>query len=247
VTWVDWALVGLAVVSLLLVVAEQALPSYLRGRPDMLRWFIVADLAICGVFALEFLIRMRGQRNKWAYTKSRWYDILGMVPVSHPLFRGFRLVRILRIVVITSRFVRATNRSFGEMVFEATVSRFRDVLVDVVGGAIVLRSVRMVEPYLVQARFAERIGDAMDERRDDIQRMVKNSIAKLPGSRMLNLRPMRGMMNNAEAAAVQAVIDTLRSDELNRLVQQSTQNIMTELQQQIIREESEKERGARRT
>lgn len=231
--WIDWLLVGLAVLSLLIVIAEQAAPSYVHGDPEVLRWLIVADLVICGVFAIEFFVRMWGRPDKWAYTKSRWYDVLGMIPVSHPFFRGFRLLRILRIVVITSRFVRATNRTFGEMVFESTVRRFRDLLVDLIGGAVVVRGISMVEPWLVHARFAERIGEAMEHRRDDIRLMVHDAMGRLPGGKLMALPPMRNAVAAAEAAAVEAVIEVLKSDELNRVVQQSTRNVLGELRTKI--------------
>src|SRR5690606_15564127 len=83
INWVDYVLVALAIVSLGLVIAQEVAPTYLRREPEVLRWLLVGDMAICGVFALEFLWRMRGQPSKWAYTKSRWYDVLGMIPVSH--------------------------------------------------------------------------------------------------------------------------------------------------------------------
>jgi voltage-gated potassium channel len=233
ITWIDYLFVGLAILSLCLVIAEEVIPSYWPAQVWTLRWLIIADAAICGVFAIEFFARMRHQPNKWAYTKSRWYDVIGMIPVSHPFFRGFRLLRILRIFVITSRFVRATNRSFGEMLVESTLRRFRDVVVDVIGGAIVIRGIGMVEPWLVRARFAERIGEALEERRGDIHRMVRDTMARLPGGRLATLPPLRGAIERAELAAVQTVIDVLKSEDLNRVVQQSTQNVLEELRHSI--------------
>lgn len=237
ISWVDYLLVGLAILSLVLVIAQEVIPSYWPSEVWILPWLIVADTAMCGVFAIEFLVRMRRQPSKWAYVKGRWYDVLGMIPVSHPFFRGFRLLRILRIVVITSRFVRATNRSFGEMLVEGTVRRFRDTVIDVIGGALVVRSVGMVQPWLVRARFAERVGAALEERRGDVHRMVRESMTRLPGGRLTSLPPLRGVIERAELAAVQAVIDVLKSDELNRVVQQSTQNVLEELRQSIAESE----------
>ena len=213
------------------------MPIYIEDAGEILYWFIVADVAICGLFAIEFFARMRGQPSKWAYTKSRWYDVLGMIPVSHPMFRGFRLVRLVRIAVITSRLVRATNRSFGELLVESTVRRFRDTLVDVIGGAVVVRGIDMVQPWLVRARFAEQIGEAMEDKRADIHRMVQDSMRQLPGGRVLVERPIRGLVERAESAAVQAVIDVLRSAELNRVVQQSTANVLAELRTSIASNE----------
>lgn len=242
VTWVDWVILALAVVSLGLVIVEQSFPSYFSSHPEARQWLIWADLGICGVFFIEFVARMRHQVSKWAYVKSRWYDILGMIPVSHPFFRGFRLLRILRIAVITSRFVRATNRTFGEMAFEATVRRFRDILIEEVTDAVVLRSLSMVEPWLVRARFADRIGEAMEERRAEIRRLVREAMGRVPGATMmLRVGPFRNMVDTAENAAVQAVIDTLRSEELNRLIQEATANVLDEIKEQVAVKEHQRE------
>ena len=242
ITWVDWVVVALAVVSLGLVITDEVMSSYFQEHPERRRWIIYADLAICGVFFLEFVARMRHQPSKWAYTVSRWYDVLGMIPVSHPLFRGLRLLRILRIVVITSRFVRATNRTFGEMAFEATVRRFRNILVEEVSDAVVLRSLSVVEPWLVRARFADRVGEAMETRRPEIHRMVRDAMGRVPGSKlMLRVGPVRSVVDTAENAAVQAVIDTLRSDELNRIVQEATRNVLDELKAQVAEKEHRKQ------
>ncbi len=240
VTWVDWAMLALAVATLLVLIAEQTFTSYFQERPELWRWIIIADTAICGVFLVEFLARMRKAPSKWDYVKSRWYEILGMIPVSHPMFRAFRLLRIARIIVITSRFVRATNRTFGEMAFEAAVGRFRNTLVDLIGDAVTLRSLTIMEPWLVRARFADRVGEAMNSRRPEIRALVRDAMNRVPGSRgLLRFGKFREMVDAAETAAVQAVIDTLQSEELNEIVQEATRNILDEMRARIDERGSE--------
>ena len=234
VTWVDWAMLALAVLTLSLLIVDQTFAGFFRENPDLRRWLLIADTSICGVFLIEFLARMRHAPDRWGYVKSRWYEILGMIPVSHPFFRAFRFIRILRILVITSRFVRATNRSFGEMAFEATVGRFRDNLVDLIGDAITLRSLSVIEPPLVQSRFADRVGEAMNERRPEIRAMVRDAVNRVPGGRgLLRVGMFQKVVEAAETAAVDAVIDTLQSDELNQIVQEATRNILDEMRANI--------------
>lgn len=233
VTWVDWLMLALAVASLVILVLEQTF-GFFRDRPDLWLWFIAGDVVICTIFFIEFVARMRRAPYKWGFIKSHWYEILGMIPAAHPMFRAFRLLRIVRILVITSRFVRATNRTFGEMAFEATVGRFRDQLVDLIGDAITLRSISVVEPWLVRSRFADRIGEAMEARRPEIRALVRDAMHRVPGGGgLLRIGKFRQMVDAAETAAVQAVIDTLQSDELNEIVQEATRNILDEMRARI--------------
>jgi voltage-gated potassium channel len=241
VTWVDWLMIGLAVITLSLLIVEQTFSSFFAQHPAYRRGLILFDTAVCGVFLIEFLARMRRAEDRWGYVKSRWYEILGMVPISHPFFRAFRFIRILRILVITSRFVRATNRSFGEMAFEATVGRFRENLVDLIGDQITLRSLDVIEPPLVRSRFADRVGEAMEERRPEIRALVREAMHRVPGGRgLLRVGMFNKMVEAAETAAVDAVIETLQSDELNQIVQDATRNILDEMRAKIIEREAER-------
>jgi voltage-gated potassium channel len=241
VTWVDWMMIALAVLTLSLLIVEQTFSSFFQQNPEYRRWLILFDTSVCGLFLIEFLARMRRAPDRWSYAKSRWYEILGMIPISHPFFRAFRFVRILRILVITSRFVRATNRSFGEMAFEATVGRFRDNLVDLIGDQITLRSLDVIEPPLVRSRFADRVGEAMEERRPEIRALVREAMHRVPGGRgLLRVGMFNKMVQAAETAAVDAVIETLQSDELNQIVQDATRNILDEMRAKIAEREAER-------
>jgi voltage-gated potassium channel len=241
VTWIDWVMLALAVLTLSLLIAEQTFSGFFQEHPDLRRWLIIADTSVCGVFLVEFLARMRRASDRWGYVKSRWYEVLGMIPISHPFFRAFRFLRILRILVISSRFVRATNRTFGEMAFEATVGRFRDNLVDLIGDAITLRSLSVIEPPLVRSRFADRVGDAMEARRPEIRALVRDAMNRVPGGRgLMRMGIFQKMVAAAETAAVDAVIETLQSDELNQIVQEATRNILDEMRAKIEEREAER-------
>ena len=97
VTFVDWLMLLLAIVSVGLLVwitfwdvgADDRAP----GRGRRLR-------SSAGSSRVEFVARWRRSRMGWRFLRTYWYEILGMIPLSHPAFRSFRL---LRIVVILRR------------------------------------------------------------------------------------------------------------------------------------------------
>lgn len=236
-TLIDWVMIGLAGLSLGLVVVEQSFPSYFDSRPHLYRWFYYVDLGICAVFAVEFVERLMRAPRKWEFAKSRWYDVLGMIPVSHPMLRGLRLFRIVRVIVIGSRFVRTTNRTFGEMAFEATLRRFQGIFVEIISDAVLVRSLRTLEPVFATARLAESVGDAIDGRRSDIVRLVRDRFdANLVGSVVLRFGRGRKLVEGIQSAAVDATIETLRSDELNHIIQDSMMAILAELKHRVVSE-----------
>jgi voltage-gated potassium channel len=84
------------------------------------RWLFIlysVDLAICLIFAAEFIYRIRMAESKKAFLKSNWYEILAMVPafvfytagsiaaISAAL-RLLRLIRVVRVIAVLSRMKR---------------------------------------------------------------------------------------------------------------------------------------------
>ena len=77
----------------------EPLHEALRGAP----WVARGAAYACGIFAVEFVWRWRRSGMGWRFLRSYWYEVLGMVPLSDPAFRSFRL---LRIVIILARLGR---------------------------------------------------------------------------------------------------------------------------------------------
>src|SRR5262245_1123657 len=97
---VDWLMVLLAIVSVgMLVWVWLADPPVATQR-----LLFKVDIGICAVFFVEFLFRWRSVGWGWAFLGRNWFEVVGMIPVSHPALRAFRLVRI---VVLVARLGRA--------------------------------------------------------------------------------------------------------------------------------------------
>ncbi len=64
---------------------------------------VITDVLMCAVFLGDFLYRLLSAKDRRAYMKVGWLDLLGSVP-----FPGFRLFRLPR-VVVTTRLIRAAG------------------------------------------------------------------------------------------------------------------------------------------
>src|SRR3546814_14092339 len=105
----DWTMLVIALISVVLL----AWITFWDVPEATQRKVILADYAICALFAVEFLWRWGRSGEGWRFPARYWYEVLGMIPVSPPAFRSFRL---LRIVIFLARLGRAAHRASGARV-----------------------------------------------------------------------------------------------------------------------------------
>jgi voltage-gated potassium channel len=240
----DWIMIALALASVLLLIVTESFGFLLEDTSWRL-WLIYADVALCGVFFVEFVVLAARSPDRRAFVKGRWYDLIGMVPISHPLLRGFRLFRIVRVFVVLSRVSKTADRSFGDAAVERLVQRYRDVLVDAVEERIFLRSLEVVEPPLLRSRLPSRIADALDARRGDLRAAVHSSLQGVPIVRhLMRLNVSQDLLRAVEDVVIETVVTALRSEEINLVVQDSFREGIAELRRAIKEEQSVEERAA---
>ena len=70
-------------------------------------WYDIVDLAIVGIFIIDFVWSAIGSGNWRAYIRRNWYEIPSLIPITGnmivgaeavPLLRSLRLVRLVRVV-----------------------------------------------------------------------------------------------------------------------------------------------------
>lgn len=236
VTWDDWLMIFLALASLGILIAQSAFVWALD--PEQQRILILADLGIVAVFFVEFMVRLFRAPRKLRFIAGNWYDIIGMIPVAHPMLRGFRLLRLLRIAVLTSRFVRATNRTFGEMTVEALAGRYRDILVQAIGDQLILQSLDVLEGPLGRSRLPATVGGTLSARREDLRAVVRRSLQSMPVvRRLVRLPGSDEILLAMENVALEVVVGILESEEVNRTVQASILSGVHELRRSVKQKE----------
>lgn len=89
----DWFVLGVAVLSLVLVLIE----TFAVLSPEVMHRLVIIDRAACGVFFLDVIIRWRREGWSRGFWKWGWIDLLASIPFDLA-FRTLQLVRIYRIV-----------------------------------------------------------------------------------------------------------------------------------------------------
>lgn len=163
--WVDWLMLLIALVSVLLL----GWITFGDASATVERRVIVADIVICGIFLVEFLWRWGRSGEGWRFPLRYWYEVLGMIPVAHPAFRSFRL---LRIVVVLARLGRAADRAFGDRVTAAVLERSTDTLVEAVKRPITIAVMDEVAAVLRTGHYTQNIAAALQQNRTELDEMI---------------------------------------------------------------------------
>ncbi len=210
----DWLLLILALISIALLSYE----TWGNVSPEWGRRLIRADYAICAIFAVEFL--WRWSQDGWTrrYLARNWYEVLGMIPVSEPALRGFRLFRVVRIVILLSRFGMAADRALGDEFTYRLVNRFRDSIMRAVGGMITLAVLAEVSEVLKRGTYTRNVARALEENDRELRAMIADKLGQNPHTRTLSRLPFYNDIVNAVVDAALGlahdVLNDPRTDEL---------------------------------
>lgn len=165
VTLLDWLMLLLAIASVGLL----AWITFWDVDPVVERRVVRLDYAICAIFAVEFAWRWRRSGMGWRFLRSYWYEVLGMIPLSHPAFRSFRL---LRIVIILARLGRAADRAFGDRATAYVVSRFADTIVNIIRRPVTVAVLDEVIAVVQTGHYAEHVSAAIQENRAELDALI---------------------------------------------------------------------------
>ncbi|MBC7304978.1 MAG: ion transporter [Nocardia sp.] len=176
---------------------------------------VIVDTSICAVFAVEFLWRWRRAGWPWSFPFIYWYEVLGMIPVTSPLFRGFRL---LRIVVILIRLGRVADRALGERVTATIVNRFVGTIVDVIKRPMTIAILDEVSKVLRAGHYTQNIAAALEENHAEVDRLIMDLIKNDPQTGKLRYVPFHDDIIRLVADTVyrmlRQLLDDPRTDEL---------------------------------
>ena len=178
---------------------------------------IPLDIGICVVFAVDYLVRMgRSGRPALAFARENLFQPFAMIPLSTPVINQ---VQVLMILIVAARFVRAFNVVFGEQAFQAILRRYSGFLAREITDAVMVRSMATAREVVARGRFAHWVADALDRRRGELHMVVLESLERVPAWETFKRLPgSEELVERSERLAVEALLETMRSERLNILI-----------------------------
>lgn len=240
ITAVDWLMLLLALLSIGLLSWE----TFWQVDAQTTRLIILTDYVICAVFALEFLWRWRAEQWDRRYPMRNWYEVLGMIPVSSPAFRGFRLFRVIRIVVLLSRFGKAADRAFGDEFTYRIITRVRKGLVDAIKGPITMAVLEEVGSVLERGHYTRNIARALIENEREVEAMILEKLREDPQTGRLKRLPFYNeIVLSAVRAAYRVVMETLNDPRTDELVSDVLRENLSQIRESVRRRDESRLRS----
>jgi hypothetical protein len=208
---IDWLMVLLAIVSVGLLAWV-----WLADPPTATQKLLFkVDVGICGVFLVEFLWRWHSVGWGWRFLGRNWFEVVGMIPVSHPALRAFRL---LRIVVLVARLGRAVDRTIGDAVTQRLVNRFLGTVIDVLKKPVTVAVLDEVAAVLRTGKYAQNLAKALAENHVELRQMVLDKVKADPTAGRLRRVPFHdeiaGTVIDTTIRVVLEMLADPRTDEM---------------------------------
>jgi len=222
----DLAMLTLAVVSVGLVVYV----TFFSPSPDSARRIFIIDTSICGVFLIEFLWRWsRAGWNKW-FPLRNWYEIVGMIPIAHPALRGFRLLRVVMVIV---RLARTADRAFGELFTQRLIERMSRPIVLAIKKPITVAVMDEVVKVIETGNYPENLARSLHENREMLRAIITEKIKADRAAGRLSRLPFHDEV-------LKSLVDTTMRVMLEVLIDPRTESFFAE----VVRENREQIRQA---
>lgn len=235
----DWLMLALALASIVLLLWD-ALGTL---DPVTYRRLVIADYVICGLFATEFVWRWRADGWSGRYLRRNWYELLGMIPVQHPLLRSLRL---LRIVILLARFGMAADRAFGDEFTYRVVSRFKRGIVDSIRGAVTLAVIEEIESVLVRGTYTRNLRRVLQENQLELRAMVMEKLRQDKHAGRLSKLPF---YNDIVQSVIDGVMrmgeEFLRDPRTDELVADLLRENLQQIRAAVAQKEAARQRAAR--
>ncbi|GAA4546582.1 hypothetical protein GCM10023192_61490 [Amycolatopsis samaneae] len=215
---------------LVLAVFSVGLLVYVTFFPhteETARVVFVVDTSVCGVFALEFLWRWRGSGWEKRFPLRNWYEILGMIPIAHPALRGFRL---LRIVVVLVRLARTADRAFGERFTQRLVERLSRPIVLAIKKPVTLAVMDEVVKVVETGNYPRNLARSLGDHRESLREIITEKIKNDPQAGRLSRLPFHdeivsSIVDTAMRVVLEVLVDPRIDDFFAHVVRENREQI----------------------
>ncbi|MDQ3787530.1 MAG: ion transporter [Actinomycetota bacterium] len=231
---VDWLMVALAIASVLLLAWVWLADPPVETQELVFR----IDVGICAVFLVEFLWRWRSVGWGWRFLGRNWFEIVGMIPLSHPALRAFRL---LRVIVLVARLGRAVDRTIGDAVTQRLVNRFLGTVIDVLKKPVTVAVLDEVTAVLQTGRYAQNISRALADNQVELRQMVLDKIKADPAAGRLKRLPFHDEIIGAITdTVIRVVLEMLADPRTDEMISDSLRENLDQIRAAVRADEQRK-------
>jgi len=236
-----WAAFAGAVFSFLLLAGWMASPD-----APVPQGVLLLDLLLSAAAVAEFFTRSGFHWDKLRYVRAHVFDFFAMVPALWLVLRGFPYEGWWVWLLLAARATRAVDRVLGDGFVRRKIVALLEAFEEETTDRVMLRILARVEADLEGGRFGDAVGDALARNRDEVLQRVREAtpLEGLPGE-LARISGLDAALARAEARAYDAVVEVLRSSEVDRALRDVVASTFANLRAEIRRKAWREELGFR--
>lgn len=252
----DLSMLMLAIISISLLVVDEFYTNlfveYFGSVEKQHITIIYIDWIICGIFWIEYIVRLMrvpgNHLDKFFHILKTWYDILGMIPLSNPAVRFFRVFRIIRIVSSLRHSGKIIKTLTYENIIFEIINKYKNVLIEIVSDAIIIKILNIAQSVLEKGQYRDVFKKVLEEKKPIMNFMIKQNIENNPTWKKLEKLPMMGTIKNTIIEeATDVSIKILSSPEFEDVIKTTICEVIVSMKKEVAKLESlgEKEQNVK--
>ena len=236
-----WAAFFLSLISLILLAVW-----VFSSRGTVPTPWIVFDIGLGAVSAIEFFTRSGFQWDKGGYVRSRFFDFVAIIPALALVNHGLGLEIVWVWIILFARFIRAIDRLLGDGFVQrniwALLEGFEEELTDRVLQRIILR----VQADMDRAHFTHTIAAAFVRNKSSVLDRVRAATPKDGiGPGLAHIVGLDKALERAEERTYDAVVEIIDSEEIDTALRDVLNSVFSRMHSELGEKSWKKNIGIR--
>lgn len=196
--------------------------------------WVLFDIGLGMITAVEFFTRSGFRWNRFAYLRTRFFDIIAIIPALALVNHGFALEGVWVWLILIARFARVVDRLLGDGFIRrniwALVEGFEEEITDRVLQRIILR----VQADMNRAHFSHEVAAAFVRNKSSVLERVRAATPK--DGLMPSLAHIVGLdkaLERAEEQTYDAIVGIIDSEEIDTAVRDVVNSIFSHMYSEL--------------
>jgi hypothetical protein len=227
--FLHWGAFFLSLVSLILL----SIWVFSSRGPVPTPW-IVFDIGLGIVTAIEFFTRSGFRWDKAGYLRSRFFDFFAIIPALALVNHGLALENVWVWIILIARFVRSMDRLLGDGFVQRNIWALAEGFEEEITDRVLQRIIARVQADMDRAHFSHQVAAAFVRNKDSVLLRVRASTPKdgiVPG--FAHIVGLDKALERAEERTYDAVVAIIDSEEIDIAVRDVVNSVFAHMHSEL--------------
>ncbi len=237
-----WAGFTLSLLSLILLATW-----VLSSQGSVPSAWVLLDIGLGVVFAVEFFTRSGFRRDGAAYLRTRFFDFVAIVPALALVHHGFVIEGVWVWLILVARAVRVVDRFLGDGFVRRTVFALVEGFEEEITDRVLERIIARIQADMGRAGFSHGVAEAFVRNKAAVLQRVR---AATPHEGLVpelaHLVGLVAALERAEERTYDAIVEIMNSEEVDRAVRDVVNSSFSRMRNELGKKSWRQHLGIRR-